>query len=417
MKVLHAVTLHDPKGTFGGPVRVALNLARGLADRGHEARLVALADGFGRSLPTEVEGVPARLYRARRVLPFGFSGLTSPALLVRAGRLVRDADLVHVHLARDLVTLPVALAALRAGTPLVVQPHGMVAPRTHTSARLLDGLAVRRVLRGAGRLLYLTDHERRDLARVARLDDQDTSVRATRLVNGVPAQEPATPPAGPPRILFAARLQERKRPRDFVAAAPEILRAHPDAEFVVAGPDEGELTAVRELVTALGLVHKVILPGALDAARMQTELRRAHVYVLPSVDEPLPMSVLEAMAVGTPVVVTRSNGLARDVERAGAGRVVDDADDIAAAVTALLDPAARRAAAQAARDLVTGTYALDAVLDTLLAAYAEARRGLPAPAKDAGPERDTAPAKNAEPDRRPGPGRAPDAPRDPGPGH
>ncbi|MFE3934426.1 hypothetical protein ACFXPJ_11710, partial [Streptomyces goshikiensis] len=44
MRVLHAVTLHSPSHAFGGPVRVALNLAKGLRERGHEARLLALVD-------------------------------------------------------------------------------------------------------------------------------------------------------------------------------------------------------------------------------------------------------------------------------------------------------------------------------------------------------------------------------------
>ncbi len=384
MRVLHAVTLHSPTHTFGGPVRVALNLARGLAARGHKPRLVALGDGFPGPLPTEVEGVPARLYQARRILPLGFSGITSPALLAGAGRLVHGADLVHVHLARDLVTLPLALAALRARKPLVLQTHGMVDASTRPLARALDVLAVRRVLRRAGAVLYLTDHERAALDEVAGPPALCSTSTVVRLVNGVPAQEAATAPAGGPRILYAARLQERKRPRDFVAAIPEILRVKPDAEFVVAGPDEGELASVRALVAELGLVHKVIFPGALTTERMRTELRRAHVYVLPSVDEPFPMSVLEAMAVGTPVVVTRSNGLAGDVERAAAGRVVAGADGIAAAVLDLLEPAARRAASQAARTLTAEAFSMDAVLDTLLEVYerASARPGRPA-ARDA----------------------------------
>ncbi len=51
LRVLHAVTLHSPTGAFGGPVRVALNLAHGLRERGHEPRLLALADGFGPTRP------------------------------------------------------------------------------------------------------------------------------------------------------------------------------------------------------------------------------------------------------------------------------------------------------------------------------------------------------------------------------
>ncbi|MEW2136130.1 glycosyltransferase [Streptomyces sp. NPDC005409] len=368
MRVLHAVTLHSPSHAFGGPVRVALNLSKGLRARGHEARLLALGEGF-EQWPAEVEGVPAKLFPARRLLPLGFSGMTSPALLASAGRLVRDADVVHVHLARDLVTLPVALAALRARKPLVLQTHGMVDPSEKLLAKVLDALAVRRLLRGADAVLYLTPHEREGLDAVVGAP----LARTVRLVNGTPAQEERPPLSGPPRILYSARLQARKRPVDFVDAAPAVLAAHPDAHFVVAGPDEGEAAAVRARVTALGLSSRFTVPGALSGAEVLSELRRAHVYVLPSVDEPFPMSVLEALAVGVPSVVTHSNGLARDVSAAGAGHAVEPGPTgVAAAVLALLDPAANAAASRAARELAAGSFSMDAVLDTLLPVYGAA---------------------------------------------
>ncbi|MCP3757148.1 glycosyltransferase [Streptomyces sp. TBY4] len=371
MRVLHAVTLHSPTHAFGGPVRVALNLAAGLRARGHEASLLALGEGFPEPWPTSVEGVPAKLFPARRLLPLGFSGMTSPALLASAGRLVRGADVVHVHLARDLVTLPVALAALRAGRPLVLQTHGMVDPSGKALAKVLDAVAVRRVLRGADALLYLTPHEREGLDAVVGAPLPN----AVRLVNGTPAQEERPAPVGPPRILYSARLQARKRPVDLVDAAPAVLAVHPDAEFVVAGPDEGELAAVRARVSALGLSAHFTVPGALSTAEVLSELRRAHVYVLPSVDEPFPMSVLEALSVGVPPVVTHSNGLARDIDRAGAGRAVEPGPaGVAAAVLDLLDPTANEAASRAARRLATESFSMDAVLDTLLPVYEGARR-------------------------------------------
>ncbi|OEJ98152.1 glycosyltransferase [Streptomyces thermolilacinus] len=365
MRVLHAVTLHSPTGAFGGPVRVALNLAHGLRERGHDPRLLALADGSGPVPPTDVEGVPARLYPARRLLPLGFSGITSPALLAAAGRLVRGADVVHVHLARDLVTLPVALAALRARVPLVLQTHGMVDPSDRLLAKVLDAVAVRRVLRGADAVLHLTAHERRGLDAVV----GEPLPHAVRLVNGVPRQEARPAPGGPPRILYAARLQARKRPCDFVAAAPEVLRRHPDARFVVAGPDEGELPAVRALIDRLGLRERVECVGALGSAQVLDELRRAHVYVLPSVDEPFPMSVLESLSVGTPAVVTESNGLASAVREAGAGRVVADASGLAGAVLELLEPEVAEKASAAAHALAGSAFSMDAVVDELLAVY------------------------------------------------
>ncbi|GGY04147.1 glycosyltransferase [Streptomyces anandii] len=368
MRALHAVTLHTPTQAFGGPVRVAVNLTASLAERGVECRIVALASGFAGPLPADVDGRPARLYPARRVLPgAGFSGITSPALLAGARRLVREADVVHVHLARDLVTLPVALAALAARRPLVVQTHGMVDPSDKVLAKLLDALAVRRVLRRADAVLHLTSYERKALTAVLGGEDPGNGVR---LVNGVPAQDRRPRPPGPPRLLYVARMQARKRPADFVAAAPEVLRRHPGARFVLAGADEGELDAALKLAGELGVAGSVDYLGTLDPGAVLDELRRAHVHVLPSVDEPFPMSVLEALSVGVPSVVTPTNGLADDIARTGAGRVAPTPERLADEILDLLDGAANERASKAAWELSRTSFSLDAVGDRLHTLYA-----------------------------------------------
>lgn len=242
MKILHVVTLHTPDHAFGGPTRVAFNLSRVQRAAGDDARVMALGDGFpDGELPSSVEGVPVHLFQARHLLPmFEVSGITSATLLRTARRMMRGADLVHVHLMRDLVTLPAALLALASRTPLVVQTHGMIDPTEKKVAQLTDLLGVRRVLREADAVLHLTEMERVDVNDVAA---PVPLTRTVRLVNGVRPQErkPARDPGRPPTVLFLARIQERKRPEDFVSAMPHVLARHPDARFVLAGPDTGAL--------------------------------------------------------------------------------------------------------------------------------------------------------------------------------
>ncbi|MDT0344562.1 glycosyltransferase [Streptomyces litchfieldiae] len=369
MKVLHVVTLHTPTHEFGGPTRVALSQVRGLRERGERAVLVALGDGFGGAeLPREVEGVPVRLFHARHVLPrFEVSGITSPQLLARAWEFVRSADIVHVHLMRDLITLPFALLAVRAGTPLVLQTHGMVDPTEKRVARLVDALGVRRVLRRADAVLYLTERERRETAAVVAPEPIGPQYR---LVNGVPAGTERRRTDGPPTVLYLARIQEGKRPRDFVAAMPAVLAKHPDARFVLAGPDTGGLAETLALAEELGVRGALDSIGAIDGRdRVMAQLRAADVFVLPSVQDAFSVSVLESMSVGTPVVVTATTGLAPDVERAGAGRVVPHGGAIGDAVLELLDPAANELASRAAFELVRDSFTIDGVLDTLLDVY------------------------------------------------
>jgi glycosyltransferase involved in cell wall biosynthesis len=377
VKILHVVTLHTPTHEFGGPTRVALNLCRGLRERGDRAVVVALGDGFDGAMPRHVDGVPVRLFPARHVAPrFEVSGITSPALLARAWGFVRSADVVHVHLMRDLVTLPVALLALAAGTPLVLQTHGMVDPTEKPVARVVDRLGVRRVLRRADAVLHLTERERVETAAVAA---PRRMAPAYRLVNGVRAQPERRELSGgeAPRVLYLARVQAGKRPEDFVGAMPGVLDRVPGARFVMAGADTGALAGTLALAERLGVRGSLDYVGALDAPEVMAQLRRASVLVVPSIQDAFSMAVLEAMSVGTPVVVTGTTGLAPDVERAGAGRVVagGSGPEIGRAVVELLDPVVNEKASMAAWELVRERFTIDAVVDRLREIYSGVLEG------------------------------------------
>ncbi|MFD0037477.1 glycosyltransferase [Streptomyces anulatus] len=383
MKILHVVTLHTPDHAFGGPTRVAFNLSRVQRAAGDDARVMALGDGFPEGeLPSVVEGVPVHLFQARHLLPmFEVSGITSATLLRTARRMMRGADLVHVHLMRDLVTLPAALLALASRTPLVVQTHGMIDPTEKKVAQLTDLLGVRKVLREADAVLHLTEMERVDVNDVAA---PVPLTRTVRLVNGVRPQErkPARDPGRPPTVLFLARIQERKRPEDFVSAMPHVLARHPDARFVLAGPDTGALAGTLALARKLGVADSLDHVGPLEHDQVLAADREADVYVLPAIEEPFPVSVLEAMSVGTPVVITRTCGQAPDVAGAGAGRVIDsrvgedaaNARKVAGAILELLEPEAAERAGKAAWELVNEQFTIEAVTATLRRTYEDVVR-------------------------------------------
>jgi glycosyltransferase involved in cell wall biosynthesis len=246
----------------------------------------------------------------------------------------------------------------------------------------VDVLGMKRVLRRADAILHLTDMERDGVQAVV----PDTPLATfRRLVNGVALQERRPSREGrPPTVLYLARVQKRKRPEDFVRAMPAVLAEHPDARFVLAGPDTGSLTApLRALAAELGVGHALSTPGPLGHDAVLRALREADVYVLPSVVEPFAVSLLEAMSVGLPVVAAATGGLSPDIEAAGAGRVTPsrpDADNgplVASAVLELLAPGANAAASQAAWQLVRDRFSIEAVVDDLLTVYAGVRASRP----------------------------------------
>jgi len=366
VRVLSVVTLVSPHGEYGGPLRVAVNQLQALAARGHDVVLCAAARGYD-VLPDHIDGVPARLYPARTLLPgTGFAGLGSPALWRAVRRNARDFDVVHIHAARDLVTLPAARIAQRQGVRTVLQTHGMIDESSHPLAAPLDAALTRPALASASAVTYLTERERRSLIAVSR--DQATLID---LPNGVPPAEPADTAERPGHLLYLARLAARKRPTLFVEAARRLAPEFPDATFALVGPDEGEGDAVRDAIARSGVAERIRWEGPLAPEHTGARMRSATGYVLPSVDEPYPMSVLEAMAAGLPVVVTDSCGLAPIVDRAGAGAVIDDSlDALTAAMRGLLaDPSAARAAGERGRAIMRDEFTMDAIAARLEGHY------------------------------------------------
>jgi glycosyltransferase involved in cell wall biosynthesis len=372
MRILHVVTLVSPDSAYGGPVRVAENQCTALLSRGHDVQIAAGVRGYD-SVPDTVGAVPAHLFPVRTTIPrVGFAGLRAAGLVQWVRRHASEFDVAHVHLARDFVTLPAALALLRAGTPVVAQPHGMIDASGRLLAKPLDHFLTKPVLRAASSVFHLTPREFDDLAGVA-----GDSIVLRELHNGVPEARFSADlrRTGNDEVLFLARLHPRKRPTMFVRMAAGLIEAGIDAKFALVGPDEGEGAAVANLIEESSLQERVTYEGPLEPAQSISRMGRSKVYVLPSVDEPYPMSVLEAMSVGLPVVVTDTCGLAPLIAESGCGIVVgsDDIESLVDAVSTILQtPGLADEMGENARRTVAQRLGMSAVADTLEQNYRRA---------------------------------------------
>lgn len=367
MRILSAVTLIDPDGAYGGPLRVALNQAAALRDRSHSVTLAAATRGYDVA-PTELDGTPLVLRKAFRVAPkTGFAGLSAPTLVAWLNRSRNQFDVAHLHFARDLVLVPLAALVRRLGLPFVLQPHGMVQPRSNPLAPIFDTVAVRRLLCDADQVLYLTEEERDQIDEVAR-----GGAKLTQLPNGVPLYEPAGHQGEVPEALFLARLHPRKRAMDFISAATDLNNRGVQARYALVGPDEGDGERVS---AACATTSNVRWEGALRAGEGPHRMRRSSVYVLPSVNEPFPMAVLEAMSVGLPVIVTTECGLAPTVRKHDCGIVVEPgARNIADAMAELLtSPEMVTDMGSRARKAVENELGMASVGETLEKIYCAAR--------------------------------------------
>lgn len=365
-RVAHVVALVAADGTYGGPTTVALAQTAALAGRA-DVTLVSGWDGRWHATDDRVRHVlrRARWWRS------SFGTLVSPGVLLWVLRNARRQDLVHVHLARDLTTMPAALLCRALGVPYVVQTHGMIKPARSRVLAVYDALLTRPVLRGAALALTLTDTER------AALGDVAPGLRLVAVRNAVPPAPAGDGSGSDVRVVgFCSRLHPRKRVLAWAEGMLELSRREPGRyRGVVVGPDGGDLEALRRWLADHPDVD-VEYRGALPPQDVPGVLAGLDVLVLPSEAEPFPMVVLEALSVGTPVVVDPTCGLAAIAASSTGARVVPSTpQDLATAVAELVGQGA--AGRAAARELAEDEFGLAALAGRLLDEYTTAGGGAP----------------------------------------
>lgn len=172
-------------------------------------------------------------------------------------------------------------------------------------------------------------------------------------------------------VLFLGRLGKRKGSYDLLEAVRRLSPRFPQLKVLLGG--DGEVEQVRARAAELGISNHVELLGWVDGARKQQLLAQASVYALPSYNEGLPMSVLEAMSAGLAVVSTKVGGIPEAVRDGQEGLLIEagDVDALTDALGLMLaDPARTARMGEAARERVDRVFSADRLVPEVEAIYA-----------------------------------------------
>lgn len=179
---------------------------------------------------------------------------------------------------------------------------------------------------------------------------------------------------GVPLIVFAGRLEWEKGIHTLLDAMDLLVAEVPDARLVIAGKG-GKSTDLQAHAARLGAADSITFTGWLPEAELHGLVAAADVAVVPSLYEPFGLVALEAAALGTPVIVARTGGLA---EIADGGRVAatfapGDADALAGVLrAALADPVAMSQMAATALAELNTTYNWERIARATVRAYESA---------------------------------------------
>jgi glycosyltransferase involved in cell wall biosynthesis len=293
----------------------------------------------------------------------------------------RSFDVAHLHACRNLPGVLAARSLRRAGVPYVLAPNG-TAPlieRRRLAKQIFDVALGNAVTRHAHRVLAVTEAERRQLHGVGVADD-----RISVVGNPIDLDEFSTPPAAGafkarhgltgPLVVYLGKITPRKRVHTLVRAFAQLPSA--TATLVVAGNDMGAEGSARAAADAAGVTGRTRFVGLLRGAGRLELLADADVVVYPSEHEIFGLVPLEALLVGTPVVVSDDSGCGEVVGQLGGGLVVPGREaELARAIESVLDrqPEWRCAARTAGRE-VRARFSAEAIGERLEELYGEVVR-------------------------------------------
>lgn len=277
----------------------------------------------------------------------------------------RSVDVVHLHVAERgsfYRKAMIAREAKKAGVPVVLHHHAAEFRLFYDG---LDGRAksyVAETFEIADVNLVLSSAIENDLSGIFPRAKFQVLYNAV----DVPSSNLYDPDAE--GIAFMGRLGERKGAYDLVKA---FARTPDDGhELMLCG--DGDVEGVRSLIEELGISGRARCLGWVDPEQRDEVLSRAALNVLPSYNEGLPMSILEAMARGVPTVSTPVAAIPEVVRDGETGLLVapGDIDGLAAAIGGILsDRAGRERMSASAYRLVRSRHSLDANIGQLKELY------------------------------------------------
>jgi len=345
MKLLHV--LHSCNPVAGGVSECVRRLAEAATEVDYEAE-IATCDQPASSFLEEL-GITVRGFG-----PASDSSYHScPAL---GAWLIENATSFDALVSHGLWQYPgvaVRKAARKAGKPYFVYPHGMLDPwfksqypLKHLKKMLFWWLRQGRILRDAKAVCFTTDEERqlaRGTFRPYSCNEVVTGLGVADPPSNADAQTKAFfdkfPNLRNKRILLFLGRIHRKKGIDLLLKAFEELSTADD-HLVVAGPSEDGFFAEELVRASSAFADRITWAGMISGDLKWGALRSADSLILPSHQENFGMVVAEALAVGTPVLITDKVNLWREVEDDRAGKVsTDDISGVSALMREWKNPA------------------------------------------------------------------------------
>ena len=252
--------------------------------------------------------------------------------------LIDKPDLVHIHSSFGpsfYRKIPFIYMASWFNKPVINHIHGADFDEFYLNASKKKKCLIHKVYSKCAKIIALSDEWKEHLSKIVPDNKIVVIENYSTLVND--ALYDRLERNCNNTILFLGELGKRKGCYDIPAVVKSVKKIIPDVQFILcgAGSDEDE-KAIKELIKRQDVVENCKFPGWVRGDKKDNILRQADIFFLPSYNEGMPMSILDAMGYGLPIVSTNVGGIPKIVEK-GYNGYCETPGDVAAFAAGIIE--------------------------------------------------------------------------------
>lgn len=385
MKILQIVPYFLPY--HGGQERYVYNLSKYLVKMGHEVH-VATSNYPDDGKDEIIDGITIKRYKC---LARPLRNPLTPSMLL-LGNEIKKFDIVHTHNEHSFAAMVAAYLRRRIDVPLILTCHGQLIFGSKTAdyfERVYSRIIGRRIFKAADRIISLSSSDLNyisslgiDLKKISILPNAIDMEELFKIDSGsFEANNPKNSFLqrlnGKRIIMFVGPVIQRKGVQYLIKSIPKVLiKTGDDSVFILVGGGEF-LNQARQLATEMQINEHIIFTGRLTEEELIETYRCADLFVLPSLSEGVPTTILEAMYFGLPVVATDIPGVKDHFKDVALLVPPKNEDRLAEAIIKLLDDEElTKRLSKAGVELIKGKYTWDVVAKEYERIYIEMQEGV-----------------------------------------
>jgi glycosyltransferase involved in cell wall biosynthesis len=312
MKILQVISYLNPK--FGGDVNVCINLSKGLVNLNHEVTIITTDYHFDPQFADTIQAEGVKVIPFHCMANFG-RFLYSPSVKTWLEKNIMGFDIIHLHLYRSYQNVAIQTFAKKYRIPYILQAHGSVHPSFEkhylkNMKKIYDFVWGDKIRRDAAKLIALTETEAEQYKllgvpknKICIIPNGINLYEFQNFPKNGEFKKKFKIPNDYKVILFIGRLNKTKGLDLLIDAFYDLNITTKGVRLIIAGPDDGYLSAILKKIQKLNLQDEIFVTGFISQEEKVQAFIDSDVFVTPSYSG-FPVTFLEACACGLPIITT-----------------------------------------------------------------------------------------------------------------